>query len=182
MKKYTEHFDSGFTHLYGGVCTSKDSPLVEAHGAVDELNSLLGLSRSFIKDKEVNGIIKGIQEDLLVIGADLANPKNIEMEGREGRSALTSDHVKKMEELIKAFENELPPLRNFIIPSGSPSSSLLQNCRALCRKAERRIVAANKKKEINMEILRYFNRLSDFLFYLARVVNRREGFDEEVWK
>jgi len=182
MKKYTNHFDSGYTHLFGGVCISKDSPLVEAYGAVDELNSLLGLSRSFMKDQELKDIIREIQEDLLIIGADLSNPKNISIQGKEHKSALTNQHVKKMEELIQAYEKELPPLTHFVLPSGSPASSLLQNSRALCRKTERRLVSADKDNKINMEILRYFNRLSDFLFYLARVVNKREGFEEEVWK
>ena len=182
MKKYKNHFDSGFTHLFGGVCISKDSPLVEAYGAVDELNSLLGLARSFIKDPGTKKIIKEIQEDLLIIGADLSNPNKINIEGKQNKLKLTQEHVKKMEELIKTFEKELPILTNFILPSGSPGASLLQNARALTRRAERRIVATNKNKEINMEILRYFNRLSDFLFYLARVTNKREGFEEEVWK
>ena len=182
MKKYTDHFDSGNTHLFGGVCISKDSPLVEAYGVVDELNSMLGLARSLVKDEEIKSIIRGIQEDLLVIGADLSNPGRVMIQGKEKKLALTQEHVSNMEELILKFEKELPPLVNFVLPSGSPGASALQAARAIARKAERRIVSANRNKEINLEILRYLNRLSDFLFYLARIANRREGFGEDVWK
>jgi len=182
MKKYTNHFDSGFTHLLGGLCVGKDSPLIEAFGDVDELNSLLGLARSLIKDEEIKQILKEIQGDLLIIGADLSNPQKIKVEGKEHKLELTQEHVGKMEEWIQKFENELPPLTNFVLPSGSAGATTLQTARAVCRRAERKIVAANKNNEINMDILRYFNRLSDFLFYLARVANRREGFEEEVWK
>ena len=187
MKKYTDHFDSGYTHLFTGQCVTKDHPLVEALGAVDELNSLLGMAISHVADQEVRGIIQGIQRDLLTIGADLATPMkkqqtldpnmNTVMRSKE----MTEREVMHMESLIQRFEGELPPLRNFILPSGTPGAATLQMARAVARRVERRIVAA-KMESVNIQILRYFNRLSDFLFTLSRLVNLREEGEEVIWK
>jgi len=188
MKKYTDHFDSGWTHLFTGQCVSKDSPLVEAFGAVDELNSLLGMAHSQIRDQEIKSIIRSIQRDLLTIGADLANPikrqKTLDP-ARDRQLArikeMTEKEVKNMERLMENVEKELPPLRNFILPSGSPGAATLHMGRAVARMVERRVVAA-KEENVNINILKYFNRLSDFLFTLARLVNLREGEKEEIWK
>lgn len=188
MKKYTNHFDSGFTHLYSGQCVTKDSPLVEAFGAVDELNSLLGMAYSQIRNEEIRRVIKRIQDDLLTIGADLANP----IKGQKALDPaktkilsrtreLTEKEVREMEEMMEQFEKELPPLRNFILPSGTPGAATLHMARAVARRVERRIVAA-KVEHVNPQILRYFNRLSDFLFTMARLVNKREGGEEVIWK
>lgn len=188
MKNYSNHFDSGWTHLYAGQCVSKSSPLVEALGAVDELNSLLGMAFSHIRDEEIRRIIRLIQKDLLTIGADLANPikgqKSLDPEQTrmlERTKEVTEKEVKKMEQLMEKFEKELPPLRNFILPSGTQGSAILHMARAVTRRVERRIVAA-KQENVNIQILKYFNRLSDFLFTLARLVNNREGGKEDVWK
>lgn len=188
MKNYTDHFDSGYTHLSTGQCVSKDSPLVEALGSVDELNSLLGMAFSHIKDGEVRNIINGIQRDLLTIGADLASPLKRQQSLNPKQSMplaktkeMTKREVKKMEHLIEKFEKELPPLRNFILPSGTPGAAILHMARTVTRRVERRIVAA-KKEQVNIQILKYFNRLSDFLFTLSRVVNKREGGEEIIWK
>ena len=187
MKQYTPHFDSGFTHLYTGQCVSKSSPLIEALGAVDELNSLLGMAFSHITDKDIREIIRGVQRDLLTIGADLANPikkqntldpeKTRKMHTRE----MTAEQVRNMELLMEKFECELPPLKNFILPSGTQGAAILHMARSVTRRVERRVVAA-KQEQVNIQILRYFNRLSDFLFTLARLVNKREGGKEEIWK
>jgi cob(I)alamin adenosyltransferase len=188
MKKYTNHFDSGYTHLFTGQCVTKDSPLVEAFGAVDELNSLLGMAFSQIRDGEIREVIRNIQKDLLVIGADLASPikKQKTLDPFRDRQLsrmkeMTESEVKKMEELMKKYEKELPPLRNFILPSGTPGAATLHLARTVTRRVERRIVAA-KSERVNIQILKYFNRLSDFLFTLARIVNKREGGKEEIWK
>ena len=135
MKNYTYHYDSGYTHLYTGQCVEKSSPIVEALGAVDELNSLLGMAFSQLKDVELREIIKTIQGDLLTIGADLASPikrqraldsKHTEQLARI--KELTNSEVKYMEHLIQRFEKELPPLRNFILPSGTPGHQLSARC------------------------------------------------------
>lgn len=183
MKEYTEHFDSGFTHLSTGGCVSKSSPLVEAVGAVDELNSLLGMAISNIKDEEILDILNGIQEDLLTIGSDLANPikKQTTLPGKHlPTKDMTKEDVKKMEGWMEKFEKELPSLTNFILPSGTPGAAALHMARAVTRRVERRIVAA-KTENVNIEVLKYFNRLSDFLFTLARLVNMREGVTENIW-
>ncbi|MBI4020620.1 MAG: cob(I)yrinic acid a,c-diamide adenosyltransferase [Candidatus Aenigmarchaeota archaeon] len=188
MKDYTHHFDSGNTYIFSGKSVSKASPLVEAFGEVDELNSLLGLAAAEIADREARDIIRGIQMDLLTIGADLANPsKKLQPLDPQASTlpsriiALTEKEVRGMERLIQKFEKELPPLKNFILPSGTRGAATLHVARAVARRVERRIVAA-KDEHVNLEVLKYFNRLSDFLFYLARVVNKREGGKEEVWK
>lgn len=189
MKSYTNHFDSGYTHLYSGQCVSKDSARVEALGVVDELNSLLGIAFSHIQDPEVRGILRTIQEDLLTIGADLGNPikRQTALDRKHTRQLsrireMGEPEVRRMEEFMERFEQELPPLRNFILPSGSQGAAILHLARAVARTVERRIVALKEEQGVNMQILRYFNRLSDFLFILARVVNRREGGEEVVWK
>ena len=188
MKDYTHHFDSGNTYIFTGKSVSKASPLVEAFGEVDELNSLLGMARSQIQDEEVSGILRGIQMDLLTIGADLANPAkrqqslDPEKSGLPSRiTELTEKEVMGMEKLIQKFESELPPLHKFILPSGTPGTATLHMARAVARRVERRVVAA-KEDHVNLEVLKYFNRLSDFLFYLARVVNAREQGTEDVWE
>lgn len=184
MKDYSHHFDSGNTHLYTGKCVPKDSPLVEALGAVDELNSLLGMASAHITDQEVRDILKGIQSDLLTIGSDLASPARGQkaLDQRPlGSKEVTEEDVKRMETLITTWENELPPLRNFILPSGTPGAAILHSARAVARRVERRVVAA-KVENVNIQILKYFNRLSDFLFTLSRLVNKREGGEENVWR
>lgn len=188
MKDYTNHFDSGSTHLYSGECVSKDSPLVEAIGAVDELNSLMGMAHSQISDTEIRTIIQQIQRDLLTIGSDLATPlKNQQALDQEHTKRLiqhrkvTDKEVKQMETWIKNFEEELPPLRNFILPSGTSGAAILQLARAVARRVERRVVSA-KTERVNMQILKYFNRLSDLLFLLSRAVNKREQGEEIIWK
>lgn len=188
MKNYTNHFDSGYTHLYTGQCVSKSSPLIEALGAVDELNSLLGMAFSHIHDAEIRDIISSIQRDLLIIGSDLANPIKNQTALDEKQTKLlerskevTEEEIQRMESLMEQFERELPPLKNFILPSGTPGASILHLGRAVARRVERRVVAA-KEEQVNIQILKYFNRLSDFLFLLARVVNKRESGEEVVWK
>ncbi|MBL7160353.1 MAG: cob(I)yrinic acid a,c-diamide adenosyltransferase [Candidatus Aenigmarchaeota archaeon] len=188
MKKYSDHFDSGHTYLYAGECVKKDNPLVEAFGEVDELNSLIGLAVSLIKDKEAREILREIQGDLLLIGSDLANPikKQETLDPRQTErlkrtKEMTENEVKKMEDLIMKFEKELPPLNKFILPSGTPGATALQYARAVTRRVERRVVAA-KMETVNFQILKYFNRLSDFLFILARIVNNREKGKEVVWE
>ena len=181
MKDYTNHQDSGDTKLFGGCTINKDSLLVEAYGTVDELNSHIGLARAQGDDEELNEILHDVQQDLFVIGSDLANPHR-SADTQTHVVLLTADHVKKMEDLIVRLNNELEPLKHFILPTGTPAAALLHICRAVCRRAERRIVTLYTQEKINQEILTYFNRLSDLLFYLARIANKRAGVQDETWE
>ncbi len=166
--------DSGITKL---CCeeTTKDSLLVDAYGDVDELNSYLGLVRARLDDKEIDAILKMIQNDLFIIGSDLAKaPKS-------QKSQLTEEHVKKLEETVHEIQKQLPPLNKFILPSGTPASALLHIARSVCRRAERKVFFVKRHEIVNEEIPRYLNRLSTLLFDLARLTNKRAGIKEDEW-
>ena len=180
VKTYTDDYDKGYTKLFGGEFISKASVLVEAYGTVDELNSLIGLARSQIKHKEINQILHRLQKDLFNLGADFSSPLTDE-KTNEYITRIKESDVKWMEDLIEKIDKKLPPLKNFILPGGSHGASLLHVARAICRRAERRAVTLKGEKGVNQLILKYLNRLSDFLFYLARWANKEEGLEEEIW-
>ncbi len=179
VKKYTDDYDKGYTKLFGGEFISKASVLVEAYGVVDELNSIVGVARAHNQDKEVDGLLHKLQMDLFNLSADLASP----MESDGGyTSRIQESDVKWLEDEMVRMDKELPELKNFIFPTGSKASSLLQLARAIARKAERRAVSLKGEKGVNQLILKYLNRVSDFLFYLARYLNKKEGVEEVVWR
>lgn len=149
----------------------KDSAKIEALGALDELNSFLGIVKSGTNDAELKQILDGIQKNLLVIGSILA--------GSDLRFSLHA--TKKLEKLIDRLESSLPVLKNFIIPGGSPIAAQLHYARALSRRVERKVVALGKDEDISPQVLSYLNRLSDALFMFSRVVNARAGIRDEVW-
>ena len=180
MSIYTKTGDKGETGLFGGERIDKSSLRVKAYGEVDELNSFLGLASSRIEDKEISNLLKKIQNDLLVIGSDLATKFNSLVESKIRR--ITYDEVTHLEKHIDKFTYELNPLTKFILPSGNPGSSLLHICRTVCRRAERSVVELNKKENINPDIIKYLNRLSDLFFTLARVVNKRNNVEDEIWE
>ncbi len=166
--------DSAETNIVGGKAL-KTSERVEAYGTVDELQSAAGLARSSSKDKEIHDILKGIQEDLFTIGAELADP-----EGRM-KVAIAAGDVKKLEGIIAKAEKELEPLAHFILTSGTQEAALLDVCRTVARRAERNILRLREKEEISNEVFRYINRLSDVFFALSRLANKRAGEKEEQW-
>jgi len=168
--------DKEETHLYGGTAR-KDSLRIEAIGNVDELNSFIGLAISQTADKEIKEILKDMQRDLLAVGADLATPLSV----REKRERIGEKDVKRLEEIIAKLESELSLLTKFILPGGSKEASLLHVCRAICRRAERSVVSLKKQEEINRFAFVYINRLSDLLFTLARIANKRKGVKDEEW-
>ena len=176
MKPNIGQGDNGETSLFGGKKVSKDDRRVVAYGDVDELNSYIGLIRSFNEHKELDSLLEKIQEDLFILGSQLAsatqNPK---------LPQLTKDNVKFIEENIQKFEKDLPELRRFILPSGTRIATLLHVARTVCRRAERRIVTLSKEKKPDENSIPYVNRLSDLLFTLARYVNKREGKEEKEW-
>lgn len=174
MKK--EHFgDKGDTSLVGKR-TSKDDQRVEAYGTVDELNSFVGFAKSFLKDPKILETLDKIQSDLFVIGAQLAT---VTTKGSESKT--TSDDVIWLEKISDEMEKELKPIRKFVLPSGSQAAAALHVARSVCRRCERRIVSLSKKEEVNPEIVRYVNRLSDTLFIMARYVNQKLDVDEKTW-
>ena len=177
---YTRRGDEGETSLFGQRRVQKDSPRVEAYGAVDELNSCLGIAISWSETSEVSDLLKKVQKLLFVAGADLAT--DLPSRGSEDRvRRILKDDTRWLERSCDELIKKLPPLRNFILPGGNRAAANLQLARAVCRRAERRIVTVSKLEEVNPELLPFFNRLSTYLFNLARYSNSIEGRQEEVW-
>jgi cob(I)alamin adenosyltransferase len=182
MKIYTKTGDGGETGLFGGGRVGKDAARVDAYGEVDELNAVLGLAESLCDDAEIVGLLRDLQRDLFTLGAILASPA----EGEGGRASahvpeLRPDRIAEMERRIDRAEEELPPLRNFILPGGHQAGAALHLARTVCRRAERRVVALAREIELPGTVVPYLNRLSDLLFTLARLANRRAGAQERPW-
>jgi cob(I)alamin adenosyltransferase len=183
MRIYTRTGDAGETGLFGGQRAPKDAPRVEAFGTVDELNAALGVARACPGDELVSELLAEIQNDLFVLGADLATPaEDAERIGGRPVRRIREHHVRRMEGEIDRLEATLPPLERFILPGGSQRGALLHLARTLCRRAERRVVALSHNERVNPETLRYLNRLSDLLFVLARHVNLQAGIPELPWE
>jgi cob(I)alamin adenosyltransferase len=176
LKAYTGTGDKGETGLYGGTRVGKENPRVEAYGAVDELNSQIGVARALIKDKKLSETLKQVQEDLFILGGDLASELVNAKIPRIGKLQLD-----RLEKVTDESNSDLPRLRRFILPGGSLAGAELHVARAVCRRAERRIVALSKSESINPEVLPYINRLSSFLFVLAREMNRMDRVPEVEW-
>ncbi len=180
-KVYTKFGDGGKTYLADGSVVSKTHPLVSSYGEVDELNSFIGLLRAELsKDlRELDEILKDIQNDLFKVGADLATP----IPSKYPIKRVSEGDVKKIEELIDKYNAELKPLEEFVLPSGCKESALLHICRTVCRRAERVVVSAMEKGfKINPNVQIYLNRLSDLFFVLARWCNVKKGINEEMAK
>ncbi|MCU0727967.1 MAG: cob(I)yrinic acid a,c-diamide adenosyltransferase [Planctomycetes bacterium] len=181
MKIYTKTGDGGETGLFGGRRVRKDDPRVGAYGEVDELNSALGLAASLLADDALNGEIREIQRDLLTLGADLATPPDASPGAAARAVRIAPERSARLEGQIDRYEAENVPLTRFILPGGSPGAAALQLCRTVCRRAERAVVSLSASEEVNPAAVVYLNRLSDFLFVLARFVNRRAGIEEPRW-
>jgi cob(I)alamin adenosyltransferase len=179
VKIYTRTGDAGETGLFDGTRVSKADPRVDAYGAIDETNAWLGLARASGLDAELAGMLDTIQRDLFAVGARLADPAERIAE-RVKKAAVRPDAIAQMERWIDTLEQELPPLRRFILAGGSPAGAALHVARTVCRRAERRIVSLGADA-VAPEVLAYVNRLSDFLFVLARAANRRTGVTETEW-
>jgi cob(I)alamin adenosyltransferase len=175
---YTRTGDRGETGLVGGARVPKDSVRVEAYGSVDELNSVLGIARTFLNDKKLDALLAELQMDLFVVGADLAS-----LAGHQQREVprITKERVAELEGTIDKFEGELSPLKAFILPGGGVGGSILHNARTVARRAERRIVTLSKAEEVNDQMIPYMNRLSDLLFVMARMANHRENKGDVEW-
>lgn len=173
-KIYTRTGDDGTTGLGDGGRIDKDHPRMQAIGSVDELNSLVGMLIAELEDEDAAAPpLTEIQHHLFNLGGELSIP---------GYSMITAEHVAALEQTLDHFNEELPPLKNFILPGGSRSAAVCHLARAVCRRAERDLVALGRDAEINLAGRHYVNRLSDFLFVLARVLARRNGGQEVLWQ
>jgi len=177
VKIYTKTGDDGSTGLIGGNRVRKSSPRIIAYGIVDELNSSLGIALSLKLDKDIADLLTKIQNDLFVIGADLANPDLKNMSNR-----VTEDMVQFLESHIDELEMELSPISYFILPGGDHIASYVHMARAISRRAETSIVYLAEIEEINKTCKIYINRLADLLFVIARVINKRKMIKDIAWK
>lgn len=179
MKIYTKTGDDGSTGLFGGPRVSKDHARICAYGEIDELNSLLGIIRAHKIPDEVEQILSSIQHTLFSIGAELAtpNPESFSLKWKAG------PWVQQLEDEIDRYESALPPLKNFILPGGTPGASYLHLARTTCRRAERAVVSLSRDPEVSdlNDILVFLNRLSDYLFVASRLCNLRENKSDVPW-
>lgn len=178
MKIYTRTGDAGETSLFDGTRVAKHDPRVEAYGEVDETNAWLGFARASGLDPAMAEEVVHLQRDLFALGAQLADPA-AKIAGRVTKAFVRDADVERLERLIDRLDAELPPLGHFILAGGTAAGAALHVARAVCRRAERRIVALDPP--VDPVLIRYINRLSDLLFVLARVANHRGGVPEVVW-
>jgi cob(I)alamin adenosyltransferase len=176
VKIYTKKGDAGETSLFGGGRVRKDDARVRAYGEVDELNAALGLAIALDPADFELATLHAIQRDLFTIGAELATP-----DPAKARDRVAAERVTALEHVIDAHEAQLEPLKQFILPGGSPKAAALHVARTTCRRAERDVVTLAGSQQINPVIVHYLNRLSDLLFVLARAVNRRAGRSDITW-
>ncbi len=181
MKIYTKTGDQGETGLFGGGRVPKDHPRVEAYGDIDELNAVLGMARAVELMPRIDELLVPVQRDLFSIGALLATPNPDKMKQQLQKARIDEARVQQLERAIDDGERELEPLRAFILPGGTPKSAALHVARTVCRRAERRVIGLQRETEMPQIVIKYLNRLSDLLFVLARVANRRAGAGEVTW-
>ena len=172
-KIYTKTGDTGTTRLGDGSTTTKNALRVETYGTVDELNSFIGLLRAEVNDPAIDEQLSAIQHDLFDAGGELSVP---------GLQAVSTDYVTALEHQIDTMNEALPPLKDFILPAGNRATSVCHVARTTCRKAERQLVSLMQtEEEINPALLQYLNRLSDWLFVMARTLARKDGGKEVLW-
>lgn len=181
LRIYTRTGDKGDTGLFGGGRVPKDDLRVTAYGEVDELNASLGLAIALERDPRIDALLVSIQKDLFGVGAILATPDLDKMRQQLEKARIDATRIKELEKEIDGAEEELEPLKSFILPGGSPKASALHLSRTVCRRAERRVVELTRSAEIPAEIVTYLNRLSDLLFVLARLANHRANEPEVTW-
>lgn len=184
MKVYTKTGDAGTTGLFGGPRVPKNDPRIDAYGTVDELNAVLGELRAELARSDagsagdrLDSVLDRIQHELFVLGADLATPADASADVNR----VDADHVTRLEQEIDAFDEDLPELKNFILPGGSLAAARLHVARTVCRRAERLTVAASASHDVNRTAIVYLNRLSDLFFTAARWINRRLDIPDPVW-
>ena len=178
MKIYTKTGDKGETSPLSGSRVSKSDLRIESYGTVDELNSYLGLIRDHIDDPALKEFITSIQEYLFTIGSHLADDGKRDFNLPE----LSEDFILTLEASIDSMNETVPPMTNFILPGGLPVISYIHIARTICRRAERRVVNLQSQESRYDLVVRYLNRLSDYLFVLARYMHAKLGIEEILWK
>jgi cob(I)alamin adenosyltransferase len=187
---YTRTGDGGQTRLVGGAAVGKDSLRVEAYGTVDELNSILGVTRAF-NDEEAKGlssataraelaaILEALQNELFDLGSELATPP---ADAWEGMITIGAAEVEALEKTIDRCQKDLGDLESFILPAGGHLPATLHHARTVCRRAERDVIRLKREEEVGANLIKYLNRLSDLLFVLARWASRQAGTPEILWE
>ncbi len=176
MKIYTKTGDDGNTGLQGSYRISKSHPRIMSYGAVDEANAALGMVLANSLDSDISTVLTKIQNDLFVVGADLSNPNLNDVKNRVSLSLIDA-----IEASIDKFESELPALTNFILPGGNVAAAQLHYVRTVVRRAEVHTVLLSEKDEINSNCIKYLNRLSDLLFVIGRLINKRNNCKDIPW-
>lgn len=180
MKIYTKTGDSGKTSLIGGQRVCKNCDRLNAYGTVDELNSFLGLLRAKVENADIKAVILDIQNTLFAVGAHLATDKKQTEVGEFAK--IKKEKIAFLEGRIDLIQNNLPPLTNFIIYGEDELSAICHCCRAIARRAEREIITVNQDNDVDEEVIIYMNRLSDFLFVLARFLTKSTNGEEIFWE
>ena len=177
MKIYTKTGDDGTTGLQGNSRVSKSHPRIIAYGTIDEANAVLGIVLSYELDEDIAMLLNLIQNELFIVGSDLSNT-NLD----DKKNRVTSDMTDNLERSIDKYEEELPPITNFILPGGNIIASQLHHARTVIRRAETCVILLSKQEKINSNCIKYVNRLSDLFFVLGRVLNKRSGQKDIIWK
>jgi cob(I)alamin adenosyltransferase len=181
MKIYTKTGDAGETGLFGGGRVAKDHPRVQAYGEVDELNSALGMVRATQPVHFMDQLLERIQRDLFSLGGHLATPDPGKVKEALEKADLSQSRIADFEKVMDDADQELPALRAFVLPAGTPKAAALHLARTICRRAERSVVRLSHEQPVPELFLIYLNRLSDLLFTLARLANHRDGAGDVTW-
>ena len=176
MKIYTKTGDDGNTGLQGNYRISKSHSRIIAYGTVDEVNAAIGVVLTNILDNDVSKLLSQIQNDLFLLGSDLSNQNLNDLKNSFRRFMMT------LWDLIDRFESELPPITNFILPGGDVAAAQIHQVRTIVRRAETLVVKLSDKDEINSNCIKYLNRLSDLMFVLGRLINKRKSIEDIIWK
>ena len=177
MKIYTKTGDDGNTGLQGDFRISKSHPRIMAYGTVDEANAAIGIVLTNSLDNDVSQLLSQIQNDLFLLGSDLSNQNLNDLKNR-----VSLDMIEKLEGSIDKFESELPAITNFILPGGNVAAAQIHQVRTIVRRAETLVVKLSDKDEINSNCIKYLNRLSDLMFVMGRLINKRNGVEDIIWK
>jgi cob(I)alamin adenosyltransferase len=180
MKIYTKTGDKGETGLFGGERVSKSNYRIDAYGTIDELNAFIGLAVTEINSGEIRSVLERIQNQLFVVGSDLATPIS-EKNEKLKIPRTPEEYSLQIEKDIDYFNDQLEELRNFILPGGSKGSAYLHICRTIARRAERKVVALNESVNIGNFIIIFLNRLSDLFFVLSRFENKVSNKPDVIW-
>ena len=177
MKIYTKTGDDGNTGLQGDFRISKSHSRIMAYGTVDEANAAIGIVLTNTLDDDIRQVLTQIQNELFLLGSDLSNQNLNDLKNR-----ISLESVEKLEEIIDKFELELSPITNFILPGGNVAAAQIHQVRTIVRRAETLVVKLSDKDEINSNCIKYLNRLSDLMFVMGRLINKRNDVEDIIWK